>query len=101
MPLPIKDLHTVDSSGEYVVEVNVSIPLPTAVKSTLDSLLVVRANVYRPKFDGKFPVLVTYGPCKFFVIKILASICLLTVNGRWKGYPLRHVRIYANIQRHY
>ena len=65
MPLAIKNLHTVDSSGDYIVEVNVDINLRTATKSTPDDPLLVRANVYRPKLEGKFPVLVTYGPCKF------------------------------------
>lgn len=64
MPLAIKNLHIVDSSGAYIVELNVNIPLRTATKSTPDDPLLVRANIYRPKSKGKFPVLVTYGPCK-------------------------------------
>ncbi len=64
MPLAIQNLHTFDDSGPYIVEINVDIQLRTAVKSTSDDPLLVRANIYRPKTLGKFPVLVTYGPCK-------------------------------------
>ncbi|KAH8803322.1 Alpha/Beta hydrolase protein [Xylogone sp. PMI_703] len=62
MALPIKIIHTVDLSGDYIVEVNVDIPLRTATKTTSADPLLVRANVYRPKANGRFPVLVTYGP---------------------------------------
>jgi len=64
MPLPLKDIYSIDDSGDYIVETNVDIPLRTAGKSTPDDPLLVRANVYRPKGDDKYPVLVTYGPCK-------------------------------------
>jgi len=64
MPLPIKDLHTVESFADYIAEFNVDIPLRTAAKTSPDDSLLVRGNVYRPKQEGKYPVLVTYGPCK-------------------------------------
>jgi hypothetical protein len=68
MPLPIQNLHTIDTTGSYVVETDVDIQLSTAPPNTEDGVRLVRANVYRPKdsfFGGKrYPVLVTYGPCK-------------------------------------
>ena len=64
MPLALKDLHTVEESGDYIFEHNVNVPLQTAQPSIPNDPLLVRANVYRPKKEGKYPVLVTYGPCK-------------------------------------
>jgi hypothetical protein len=68
MPLPTLNLHKIDTTGTYVVETDVDIPLPTAPPNTKNGVNVIRANVYRPKdsfTDGKkYPVLVTYGPCK-------------------------------------
>lgn len=58
MPVTIKDLKeiTEDVPNNLIFEKNVSIPLK-------NSSLPVRANVYRPlSKDGRFPVLVTYGP---------------------------------------
>ncbi len=56
MPNQIRDIHTVDDKTfPYVFEQNATISLKTS-----DGL--VRVNVYRPKQDGKYPVLVTYGP---------------------------------------
>lgn len=56
MPNEIRDLHTVDQdSYPYVFEQNATVPLKSS-----DG--VVRVNVYRPKTDGKVPVLVTYAP---------------------------------------
>ena len=60
----LRDLHVVDTSGPYVVEQNVDVSLRTAPMSMPDDPLIVRANVYRPKEEGKYPVLCTYGPCK-------------------------------------
>ena len=73
MPLPFENLHTVETSGPYTVEINVDIPLRTAAKSTSDDPLLVRANIYRPKLEGKYPVLVTYGPCKYDAGTLLCS----------------------------
>ena len=89
MPLPIKNLHTVDSSGPYIVEINADIPLRTATKSTPDDPLLVRANIYRPKSEGQFPVLVTYGPCKFNYDPHLK--CKLNKQYRWKRCPILQV----------
>ncbi|KAB5540296.1 putative acyl esterase [Coniochaeta sp. 2T2.1] len=59
MGLPaIKDAHQVDTTSfDYVYEENVAINLA-------GDKGIVRCNVYRPKDngDGRFPVLVTYGP---------------------------------------
>lgn len=59
MPNQLRDdLHkTDDTSFDYIFEENATIRL----KNGRD---LVRCNVYRPKApkDGKFPVLVTYGP---------------------------------------
>lgn len=56
MPNQIRDLHTIDSeSFPYVFEQNATV----ALKSSEG---LVRVNVYRPKTNGKVPVLVTYGP---------------------------------------
>lgn len=67
MPLPIRNLYTVDAEGPYIVEKNVDIPLPTATLDLQNGVGLIRANVYRPKDsfvdDKKYPVLVTYGPC--------------------------------------
>ena len=65
MPFTIRDLHTVDDSGKYIVETNVDVPLRTPDRSIPNDPLLVRANVYRPKQGGKYPVLVTYGPCMY------------------------------------
>jgi hypothetical protein len=60
MPNQIReDIHTVDTNSfPYVYEQNATVPLKTSEGR-------VRCNVYRPKpenGEGKFPVLVTYGP---------------------------------------
>jgi len=83
MPLAIKNFHTVDRSGLYIVETNVDIPLRTATKSTPDDPLLVRANVYRPKAGQKFPVLVTYGPCKSEWNASFILIQRLNAVNRW------------------
>lgn len=63
MPLPLRSLHTIDTdSFDYIFEKDVDIHLPTARKDIPNDPLLVRANVYRPKAKGTFPVLVTYGP---------------------------------------
>ena len=63
MPLPIRDLHTVDDIVyPYIFERDVDVPLVTSKPNIAGDPLLVRANVYRPKKAGKFPVLVTYGP---------------------------------------
>jgi len=64
MPLALKNLHVVDESGPYVLERDVDVPLKRSTPQTKDDPLLVRANVYRPQKEGKFPVLCTYGPCK-------------------------------------
>jgi predicted acyl esterase len=56
MPNQIRDISTIDeTSFSYIFEQNVTIPLKS-------SSGVVRCNVYRPKGQGKAPVLMTYGP---------------------------------------
>lgn len=58
MPTTIRNLEQVfeDKENNLIFMKNVAIPLK-------NSNLPVRANVYRPfSSDGKFPVLVTYGP---------------------------------------
>ena len=63
MPLEIRNLRVVDdASFDYVFERDVDIPLLTAKPAFASDPLLVRANVYRPKRTGRFPVLVTYGP---------------------------------------
>ena len=66
MPLPIRNLHAIDLSGSYIVETNVDIPLRTAPPSIPSDPQLIRANVYRPKDNGRYPVLVTYGPCEIY-----------------------------------
>lgn len=58
MPLEVVDAHKVDeTSFDYIVEENAVVPLNPSTKG------IIRCNIYRPKSkDGKFPVLVTYGP---------------------------------------
>ena len=63
MPLALRDLHVVDDkSFDYIFERDVDIPLATAEPVLPDDPCLVRANVYRPRATGKFPVRVTYGP---------------------------------------
>lgn len=65
MPLQIKNLHTVDTENfSYIFERDVDIPLRTAKPNIPNDPLLVRANVYRPKAEGKYPVICTYGPCE-------------------------------------
>ena len=64
MPLPIQNIYSTDTTGSYIIETNVDIPLRTATKTIPDDPLVVRANVYRPTKEGRYSVLVTYGPCE-------------------------------------
>src|SRR5881396_2832743 len=66
MSLPIRNLHAIDTSGSYIVETNVDIPLRTAPPSIPNDPRLIRANVYRPKGEGRYPVLVTYGPCEMY-----------------------------------
>src|ERR1700755_3433286 len=55
MPNAIKYIKKVDTTSfDYIFEKNVDIPLKTGG--------LIRANVYRPKGDGKYPAIVTYGP---------------------------------------
>ena len=52
----IRDLSTIDGdSFPYVFEQNVTVSLKS-------SSGLVRFNVYRPKTEGRVPVLATYGP---------------------------------------
>jgi hypothetical protein len=46
--------------ADYIFEKNVEIPLQGKQAGGK-----VRANVYRPHGEGRHPVLVTYGPCKY------------------------------------
>lgn len=62
MPLALRNLHTVHDRGNYIFEQDVDIPLLTTKPSIESDPLLVRANVYRPKKKGHFPVLCTYGP---------------------------------------
>ncbi|TVY64333.1 Cocaine esterase [Lachnellula suecica] len=69
-----KSLKEVDTSEEFIVETNVTIPLATAPPDAFDDPCVVKANVYRPKAEGRYPVLVTYGSSpKFFTIEFLLT----------------------------
>ena len=63
MPLELKNLHVVDdTSFDYIFERNVDVPLKSSTPNIVDDPLLVRVNVYRPKTQGQFPVIVTYGP---------------------------------------
>jgi len=63
MPLALKNLHRIDSTTfDYLVEFDVDVPLRTARPNTGDDPLLLRANVYRPKAEKRYPVLVTCGP---------------------------------------
>lgn len=64
MPLTIQKLHQIHDSGPYIVETNVDVPLKTATAEIPNDPCLIRVNVYRPKAEGKYPVLVTYGPCE-------------------------------------
>ncbi|KAJ4286848.1 hypothetical protein N0V90_013101 [Kalmusia sp. IMI 367209] len=58
MPLQVKDAKKVDATSfPYIFEENAVVQLKTS------SVGIIRCNIYRPKAqNGKFPVLVTYGP---------------------------------------
>ena len=63
MPLSLRNLHRIDdTSFLYTVEFDVDVHLPTAEPNIPGDPLIMRANVYRPKADGRYPVLVTCGP---------------------------------------
>lgn len=62
MPLALRNLHTVHDRGSYVLEQDVDIPLPNTKEGFPGDPLLVRANLYRPKKAGRFPVICTYGP---------------------------------------
>ena len=63
MPLKILNLHTTEEhSFDYVFERDVDVPLKTSQPNIEHDPLLVRANIYRPKAAGRFPVLCTYGP---------------------------------------
>ena len=63
MPFNIRNLHQIDETNfDYIVETDVDIPLKTASQNTTGDPLLIRANVYRPKAQGRCPVLVTCGP---------------------------------------
>ncbi len=49
MPLALKDLHTIDESGDYIFERNVDIPLPTAKPSDPGDPLLVRQRLQADK----------------------------------------------------
>lgn len=97
MPLPIKNLYTIDESGDYIVERNVDIPLKTATPSIEGDPLLVRANVYRPKKEGKFPVLATYGPCEnSFLLEEISQVneC---VDGKDIHYKQLEIQLHPKI----
>ena len=48
--------------SEYTSEVRDGMRIDWDVPITMDDGLVVRADVYRPVRDGKYPVLLSYGP---------------------------------------
>ena len=49
------------------------------VPITVDDGLVLRCDVYRPIEDGKYPVLMTYGPYgKYLLFQFLKLQCLHT-----------------------
>ena len=81
MKLELKNLLQVDRTHfSYIFEQNVDIPLRTGNLSDGD---LIRANVYRPhdSDDGvKYPVLVTYGPCKLKEILLLRSLILFVIR---------------------
>lgn len=63
MPLALKNLHRVEKVNfNYTVEFDVDVHLRTTKANSPDDPLLLRANVYRPKAEGKYPVLVTCGP---------------------------------------
>lgn len=55
-------LYEISRTGNMIVEKNVDVPLPTAPPASPRDPLLVRANVFRPKPDGRYPVLLTYSP---------------------------------------
>jgi predicted acyl esterase len=76
MALPAQDIYSqqvVEAEGKtYVFEKNVNIPLATGHAAGG----LIRANVYRPNQEGKFPVLVTYGPCMLNYLVLSWSILI-------------------------
>jgi pimeloyl-ACP methyl ester carboxylesterase len=60
--LPTNALYAVDDSGSFLVERDVDIPLPKAPKSDATDPCFVRANVFRPMDQRRYPVLLTYSP---------------------------------------
>jgi putative CocE/NonD family hydrolase len=63
MPLALRKLYRVDkTSFDYIVEFDVDVPLCKTTPNSIDDPLLLRANIYRPKADGRYPVLVTCGP---------------------------------------
>lgn len=71
----------------YVLEQNVDVPLKTASTDN-----IIRANLYRPKEDGQYPVIVTYGPCKS---RRLGEICCTNSTDRWERYSLLKVSCFV------
>jgi hypothetical protein len=56
MPNALKNLYKIDEvTFPYIFEQNADIDIG-------ESTGPVRCNVYRPKGEGRYPVLVTYGP---------------------------------------
>lgn len=88
MPLPLQDIYTKQECEGYIFEQNVTIPL----KSGLCQSSVLRANVFRPLQAGRYPVLVTLGPCK-----LVTSLVEIHADRscRWKGLALLDVRLAA------
>lgn len=71
MPVPgANALLTVTEEGDMVVEKNVDVSLK-------DGKGLVRANVYRPKAPGRYPVLMT---CEF--VEVLVALVHQTFGSR-------------------
>ena len=87
--LEIRQLHKVEEFEGYVVESNVDIPLRTATPGVPNDPLIVRANVYRPNAEERYPVLVTYGPCQYTLMSY-SNLITLTAS-RWQGCTLCRV----------
>ena len=57
----------------------------------------IRANVYVPRIKGKFPVLVTYGPCKLRKAIQTGSLTNAIKLPRWQGCTLLNVSEYSSL----
>ena len=51
-----------EKMGEYVSEIRDGMRIDWDVPITMDDGLVLRADVFRPVAEGRYPALVSYGP---------------------------------------